>query len=122
MVEITNTRQWKDERVIDYINRWRALSLNYRDKLSEALAIEMCIQDMHWGHVYILQGIKLRNFEELATRAHNMDLSIANRPPKQKVKGRRFQRPCCQGIDDSYQISSKREKKSKVSKPTYVIL
>ncbi|KAL0367323.1 UNVERIFIED_CONTAM: hypothetical protein Sradi_3622400 [Sesamum radiatum] len=54
MVELTNTRQWKDEPIIDYINRWRALSLNCKDKLSEASAIGMCIQSMHWGLVYIL--------------------------------------------------------------------
>ncbi|KAL0413541.1 UNVERIFIED_CONTAM: Transposon Tf2-12 polyprotein [Sesamum radiatum] len=78
MIELTNARQWKDEPVVDYINRWRSLSLNCKDKLSEASAIEMCIQGMHWGLLYILQGIKSRNFEELATRAHDMELSIAN--------------------------------------------
>ncbi|KAL0367401.1 UNVERIFIED_CONTAM: hypothetical protein Sradi_3630200 [Sesamum radiatum] len=82
MVELTNTRQWKDEPAIDYTNHWCTLSLNCKDKLSEASAIEMCIQGMHWGLFYILQGIKPRNFEELATRAHNMELSIVNRKPK----------------------------------------
>ena len=35
MLELTSTKQWKDEPVVDYINRWRTLSLNCKDRLSE---------------------------------------------------------------------------------------
>ena len=77
-MELTNTKQWKDEPVVDYINRWRSLSLDCKDRLSEISAVEMCIQGMHWGLLYILQGIKSRTFEELATRAHEMELSISS--------------------------------------------
>ncbi|KAL0290923.1 UNVERIFIED_CONTAM: hypothetical protein Scaly_2654200 [Sesamum calycinum] len=77
MIELTNAKQWKDEPVVDHINRWRSLSLNCKDKLSEASTIKI-IQGMHLGLLYILQGIKLRNIEDLATRAHDMELSIAN--------------------------------------------
>ncbi|KAA0065418.1 retrotransposon gag protein [Cucumis melo var. makuwa] len=82
MMELTNTRQQKGELVIDYINRWRALSLDCKDRLTELSAVEMCTQGMHWGLIYILQGIKPRTFEELATRAHDMELSITNRGAK----------------------------------------
>jgi len=30
MIELTNTKQWKDEQVLNYINRRRALSLEYK--------------------------------------------------------------------------------------------
>ncbi|KAA0062704.1 retrotransposon gag protein [Cucumis melo var. makuwa] len=46
IMELTNTKQRIEEPVINYINRWRALSLNCKDKLTELSAVEMCTQDM----------------------------------------------------------------------------
>ena len=82
MMKLTNTKQIKGEPVIDYINRWRALSLDCKDQLTKLSVVEMCTQGMHWGLLYILQKIKLHTFEELETRAHDMELSIASRGTK----------------------------------------
>ncbi|KAM0975778.1 hypothetical protein PS2_018423 [Malus domestica] len=85
MLELTSTKQWKDEPVVDYINRWRTLSLDCKDRLSGTSSIEMCVQGMECGLHYILQGIKPRTFEELATRTHDMELSIAHHGKKEPI-------------------------------------
>ncbi|KAK2975774.1 hypothetical protein RJ640_014597 [Escallonia rubra] len=87
MMELTNTKQRKEEPVVDYINKWRALSLDCKERLSEASVVEMCMQGMHWGLLYILQGNKPRTFEELATRGHNMEITIASHGENSEVPG-----------------------------------
>ena len=54
MLELTNTKQWKDEPMVDYISRWCSLSLDCKDRLFESSGMVMCIQGMHWGLLYIL--------------------------------------------------------------------
>ncbi|PIN16517.1 hypothetical protein CDL12_10835 [Handroanthus impetiginosus] len=82
MIELTNSRQWKDEQVTG----WRNLSLNCKDRLSKTSAIEMCVQGIHWGLRYIIQRIQLKSMKELATQAHDMELSMTSSGEKQEVK------------------------------------
>ena len=56
--------------------------MDCKDKLTELYAVEICTQGMHWELLYILQRINPYTFEELTTRAHDMELSITNRGTK----------------------------------------
>jgi len=82
MIELTNTKQWKDESILDYINHWRSLSLKCKDRLSKASAVEMCTQGMDWDLLYVLQTSKPRTFQELATKEHYMEMMITIRRGK----------------------------------------
>jgi len=42
----------------------------------------MCDQGIEWDLLYVLQMSKLKTFEELATKVHNMEMTIANRRMK----------------------------------------
>ena len=79
MIELVKARQGEDELVFEFINRWRSLSHNNKDRLSETSSIKMCIKGMNWRLYYILQGLKSNTFKELATRAHYMELSLTLR-------------------------------------------
>jgi len=54
LTELINTKQWKNEPVLDYINSWRSLNLECKDRLSETSAVEMYAQGMEWDLLYVL--------------------------------------------------------------------
>lgn len=75
--ELARTKQSKEEPVVEYIERWRNLVLNCKERIIEASSIDMCVQGMHWGLLYNLQANMPHSFEELATRTHDLELQIA---------------------------------------------
>jgi len=50
--ELTNSRQWNNELVINYINHWRSLVLKCEGHLSKSLTVEMCAQEKDWDIFY----------------------------------------------------------------------
>jgi len=62
ITKLTNTRQWNNKLVIDYINSWCALSLKCKDYLSESLVVEMCAQGTDWDILYSLRVNKPKTF------------------------------------------------------------
>ncbi|KAK3035596.1 hypothetical protein RJ639_033188 [Escallonia herrerae] len=85
MIELTNTRQWKDEPMADYISRWCSLSLDCTERRLEILAVEMCMQGMHWGMLYIFQGIANHG-------CHSRALSNPRKERKERKKVKRTSR------------------------------
>ncbi|XP_068307410.1 uncharacterized protein [Pyrus communis] len=89
-----NAFYWYTDLELEFMNSWDQLEkeflnhfysthrtismLELTNLLFETSAIKICIQGMQWGLHCIIQGIKPRTFEELATHAHDMELSIAH--------------------------------------------
>ncbi|GAV63029.1 LOW QUALITY PROTEIN: hypothetical protein CFOL_v3_06551, partial [Cephalotus follicularis] len=73
--ELANTKKRKHEPVVYYIV-WRNLVLNCKGYISEASSIDMGVQGMHWGLLYSIKSNMPLSFEELAIRAHDLELQI----------------------------------------------
>ena len=68
ITELTNTKQWDEEPVINYMNHWRAVSLKYRDHLFKSYAVEMHVQGMEWDISISHFFLQKTNFASLQKR------------------------------------------------------
>ncbi|KAM1243696.1 hypothetical protein ACFX2G_035922 [Malus domestica] len=75
MLKLTNTKQWRDEPVVDYINRWHNLSLDCKDRLLEISLIELIA---HHG-----KKVPIIDFKKDKVFSPNVD-KTGKKPPRKR--------------------------------------
>jgi hypothetical protein len=73
ITELTQTEQATNEKAADFINRWRNLSLHCPQPLTEPEAVRMCMNNLHSDMAVYLQGVRPTTFEELASKATDIE-------------------------------------------------
>ncbi|KAL0409385.1 UNVERIFIED_CONTAM: protein NPG1 [Sesamum radiatum] len=66
---------WYIDLEANSIDSWDDLQNKFFNRFY-SVRLELCIQGMRWELCYILQGIKLKTFGELVTRAHRIEMSF----------------------------------------------
>ncbi|GAV80178.1 hypothetical protein CFOL_v3_23639, partial [Cephalotus follicularis] len=70
---------WYTDLSIGSINSWDQLEQEfftcfYSIRRTIASSIDMCVQGIHWGLLYCIKSYMSFSFEELVTRAHDLEL------------------------------------------------
>jgi hypothetical protein len=73
ITELTQTLQRSNEKAADFINRWRNLSLHCPQPITEPEAECMCMNNLSPDMAIYLQGVRPISFEELASKATNIE-------------------------------------------------
>lgn len=73
-IELNNSREQKCESMIDYIKKWRNLSIDCKEKLWKFYDWNLHIRNVLGTSLQL--SIKLKTIEDSIIRAHKMELSI----------------------------------------------
>ncbi|TVU51241.1 hypothetical protein EJB05_02652, partial [Eragrostis curvula] len=73
ITELTQIMQRANENAADFINRWRNLSLHCTQSISEPEAVRMCMNNLSPDMAIYLQGVRPVTFEELASKATDIE-------------------------------------------------
>ncbi|KAK1696631.1 hypothetical protein QYE76_013328 [Lolium multiflorum] len=73
ITELTQTEQGMNEKAADFINRWRNLSLHCPQPITEPEAVRMCTNNLLSDVAVQLQGVRPITFEELASKATDIE-------------------------------------------------
>ncbi|KAI0526823.1 hypothetical protein KFK09_002415 [Dendrobium nobile] len=65
-------KQKPGEKLVDYILRWRNLSMKCEPQLQEQHAIEILLKNIHGLVAFLLKGFTIKTFEKLLNKASSL--------------------------------------------------
>ncbi|CAL5431262.1 unnamed protein product [Camellia sinensis] len=77
--ELIETKQRDNESVTDFIARWRALTFACPQKFTQLELIRMCLNNFRHELSTALMAQTFEGFNDLCTKAHDMELHLAKR-------------------------------------------
>ncbi|KAL0918561.1 hypothetical protein M5K25_010575 [Dendrobium thyrsiflorum] len=90
--ELVVTRQRPHEPLLNYIVRWRNLSLQCEPQLQEQHAVEILLKNIEGPIAPYLKGFNIKTFQKLLIKVTSLQDSIPNAVPP-KVESQPFRRP-----------------------------
>ncbi|NAV33006.1 hypothetical protein EE071_28375 [Klebsiella pneumoniae] len=70
--DLVMAKQSEGEQLVDYILRWRNLSMKCEPQLQEQHAVEILLKNIHGPVAFLLKGFTIKTFEKLLIKASNL--------------------------------------------------
>jgi len=77
IIDLTDTHQSSNKSVNDFITRWRSLSLQCLEKLSEQTAVQMCGKNLDPQIAIYVGTAEPKNFDTVVSKASNVERQLA---------------------------------------------
>ena len=80
LAELFATKQKKDESAIDFIKRWRDLSMKCKEPPSQEEAVKICKKNLRYEITERIIGSDIRTFDRLNNAVAEIEMFLADRP------------------------------------------
>ena len=84
VTELTEAKQRQHESVDDFIAIWINLELSCEQEFFKAQQLKMCINCFRYGLSHILASQTINTFEELCSKAHDLEAQILRKKGKKE--------------------------------------